>query len=218
MVMRTELEVDNPSVAAASTGTTAVRTLRRTVSSYYAPFLRVMEISYPNGRRHSIVTSATPVSDGEMRLIQWCIRNDTEDEAPAADVVAFDRQVTLEDRALLEQTWPDYALDLTANVHLKVDRPTIEIQDPRGNLPRRLVRPARFVSSHRTRVISTSSALRVPPRIAETSCASPAMSSPARQCTARWERLLVSLGLEARRWPKWPPTRARRSSTGRSAR
>ena len=128
MVMRTELDVGNPAVAASSTGTTALPTVRRTVSSYYAPFLRVMAITHPNGRRHRIVTTATPVDDTHMRLVQWCIRNDTEAEAPAAEIVAFDRQVTIEDQALLEQTWSDYAPDLTANVHLKTDRPTIEVR------------------------------------------------------------------------------------------
>jgi len=66
--------------------------------------------------------------------VQWCLRADTEEEAPGAEVVAFDRQVTLEDRELLESTWPDYALDVTANVHLKIDRPTIEIRRILGEI------------------------------------------------------------------------------------
>lgn len=133
-VMRNAIEVDNPDVAVTSTGTTAPRTVRTTTSSFYAPFLRVMEISYPSGRRHSIVTSATPVDDTHLRLVHWCLRGDTEEEAPGAEVVAFDRQVTLEDQALLESTWPDYALDLTANVHLKIDRPTIEVRRILGEI------------------------------------------------------------------------------------
>jgi hypothetical protein len=56
------------------------------------------------------------------------MRNDTEEEAPAADAIEFDRRVTLEDKALLEQVWPDYSLDLTANVHIRIDRPTVVIR------------------------------------------------------------------------------------------
>ncbi len=56
------------------------------------------------------------------------MRNDTEAEAPAADVVAFDRRITLEDKDLLEAVWPDYSLDVTDNVHIKVDRPTLVIR------------------------------------------------------------------------------------------
>jgi len=68
------------------------------------------------------------VDDTSLRLVQWVMRNDTEAEVPAADVVAFDRRVTLEDRDLLEATWPDYSLDLTDNVHIRVDRATVVIR------------------------------------------------------------------------------------------
>jgi hypothetical protein len=68
------------------------------------------------------------VDDTHLRLVQWVMRNDTEAEVPAADVVEFDRRVTLEDKELLEQTWPDYSLDLTDNVHIKIDRPTVVIR------------------------------------------------------------------------------------------
>jgi len=53
---------------------------------------------------------------------------DTEAEVPAADLVAFDRKVTLEDKEVLEGVWPDYSLELTDNVHIKVDRPTVVIR------------------------------------------------------------------------------------------
>ena len=72
--------------------------------------------------------SATPVDDTSLRLVQWVMRNDTEAEVPAADVIAFDRRVVDEDRTLLEGTWPDYSLDLTDNVHIKVDRATVVIR------------------------------------------------------------------------------------------
>jgi phenylpropionate dioxygenase-like ring-hydroxylating dioxygenase large terminal subunit len=129
MRLRTELEVENHMAEAQrSSGVTTARTVRSTVSELVGPFLRIMSITYPNGRHHVLVTSATPVDDTHLRVIQFAVRNDTEEETPAADVVAFDRLVTLEDRVLLENTHPDYELDLTQNVHLKVDRGTLELR------------------------------------------------------------------------------------------
>jgi phenylpropionate dioxygenase-like ring-hydroxylating dioxygenase large terminal subunit len=129
MRLRTELEVENHMAEAQrSSGVTTARTVRSTVSELVGPFLRIMSITYPNGRHHVLVTSATPVDDTHLRVIQFAVRNDTEEETPAADVVAFDRLVTLEDQVLLENTHPDYELDLTQNVHLKVDRGTLELR------------------------------------------------------------------------------------------
>ena len=128
MVMRTELEVSNPEESRHVTGETGTRTIRTTATTYHAPFMRVRDLTYPSGLRHTLVMAATPEDDASMRLVQWCIRSDTEDDVPAAEVIAFDRQVTLEDKSLLEKTWPDYELDVTANVHLKIDRPTLELR------------------------------------------------------------------------------------------
>jgi phenylpropionate dioxygenase-like ring-hydroxylating dioxygenase large terminal subunit len=133
--LRSELEVENHMAEAQlSNGITSTRTVRSTVSEFFAPFLRVMSITYPNGREHILVTSATPVDDTHLRLVQFAVRNDTEEETPAADVVAFDRLVTLEDQALLERTNPDYELDVTHNVHLKVDRGTLELRRIYGEI------------------------------------------------------------------------------------
>ena len=42
--------------------------------------------------------------------------------------MAFDRRVTWEDQALLEGIWAPYSEELAANVHIKVDKPTVEIR------------------------------------------------------------------------------------------
>lgn len=103
-------------------------TVRSTVSRFVAPFLRVMRITYPNGLRHMLVTGICPVDDEHLRLVQWCLRSDTEADVPAADVVAFDRAITLEDQALLEMTKPDYETELTDLAHIKVDKGTIAVR------------------------------------------------------------------------------------------
>ena len=134
MVMRTVVIVNNPEFGHHITGSDGATTTRTLNTTLYAPFLRVLDQTYPSGIRHTIAMGAIPIDDTSMRLIQWCMRSDSEDEVPAAEVIAFDRKVTLEDKALLESTWPDYELDLTDLVHLKVDKATIELRRIYGEI------------------------------------------------------------------------------------
>ncbi|MFN3254777.1 MAG: Rieske 2Fe-2S domain-containing protein [Ilumatobacter sp.] len=129
LVMRVLVTVENHlDIARRTNGVDEQQTVRTTESRLVAPFLRVMSITYPNGLRHLLVTGIAPVDDRHLRLVQWAARNDTEADVPAADVVAFDRAVTLEDKWLLEMTNPDYELELAQNVHIKVDRGTIAVR------------------------------------------------------------------------------------------
>lgn len=129
LVMHTRVVVENHLESAQkANGITAARTVRTTTSRMIAPFLRSMSIEYPNGLRHMLVTGICPVDDGQLRLVQFAIRSDTEADVAAADVVAFDRAVTLEDKWLLEMTKPDYELELTELAHIKVDKGTIAVR------------------------------------------------------------------------------------------
>ncbi len=100
-------------------------TMRHVESTWYLPFCRTLKITYPNGLMHLIFTAATPIDDRTSQIIQFCIRNDTEADAKAADIIAFDRQVTQEDRSVLEST--DFAapLDINAEQHMPSDQPGI---------------------------------------------------------------------------------------------
>lgn len=128
LVITSTLSVANPEFARPTTGEDTAFTTRRSETEFHAPFLRVLRSTYPGGIVHQIVTAATPVGDDRLRLVQWAVRNDREQDAPAADVVAFDRRVTWEDRAILEGIATPYSYRLSANVHVAVDRPTIEIR------------------------------------------------------------------------------------------
>ncbi len=79
-------------------------------SFWFMPFIRYGVIRYPNGLVHVLVTCATPISDGQTQVIQWVYRNDTEADVSTADVIAFDRAITLEDKAMLESCEPDVPL------------------------------------------------------------------------------------------------------------
>jgi phenylpropionate dioxygenase-like ring-hydroxylating dioxygenase large terminal subunit len=127
-VMHSDLSVANPKIAHASTGESGDKTMRSTSTELHGPFLRVLRIAYPSGRVHQIVMGATPVDNQRLRLVQWAVRNDTEEEAPAEAVVAFDRQVTWEDQRLLEGITYPYSPELSASVHIRVDRATIELR------------------------------------------------------------------------------------------
>jgi phenylpropionate dioxygenase-like ring-hydroxylating dioxygenase large terminal subunit len=128
MVIRNDVQVVNPDFARAVSGEQSERTVRSSETEFFAPFLRVLTSRYPSGAVHRIVTAATPVAEDRLRLVQWAVRNDSEDVAPAADVVAFDRRVTLEDKWVLEGIERPYSYELESNVHIKVDRPTVEMR------------------------------------------------------------------------------------------
>ncbi|MEO1403563.1 MAG: aromatic ring-hydroxylating dioxygenase subunit alpha [Cyanobacteria bacterium J06635_1] len=100
-------------------------TVRMSEGSWLMPFLRSLKITYPNGLVHLIFTAATPIDDRSIQVVQFCLRNDREADAKASDIVAFDRAVTLEDRAILEGTGYDVPLDILAEQHMASDKPGI---------------------------------------------------------------------------------------------
>src|SRR5438876_964115 len=80
----------NAESALRATGDT---TVRKRETLWFMPFARRLGITYPNGLKHYIVTNATPNDDGTMTLVQWCYRNDREEDVPATEVVAWDRKI-----------------------------------------------------------------------------------------------------------------------------
>lgn len=92
---------------------------------WYLPFTCKLRINYPNGLVHIIVNTATPINDSSSQIVQFCLRNDTEADTKTEDVVAFDRAVTLEDKAILETTDYDVPLDLKQEQHMMTDKPGI---------------------------------------------------------------------------------------------
>ncbi|MBD3885158.1 aromatic ring-hydroxylating dioxygenase subunit alpha [Phormidium tenue FACHB-886] len=119
------LEVLNPALQQQNLRIAAQKTLRSYDRVWYLPFTARAAISYPTGLTHVIVLTATPINDQASQLVQFCLRNDTETDAKASDVIAFDRAVTLEDRAVLESTDPDVELASAAEQHMVSDKPGI---------------------------------------------------------------------------------------------
>ncbi|MCX7930998.1 MAG: aromatic ring-hydroxylating dioxygenase subunit alpha [Rhodovarius sp.] len=125
-LMITEVPVRNPEIQKKVLRMDSDRTVRMMRGRWYMPFLRKLRIRYPNGLSHSIVTAATPIDDTRSQIVQFVYRNDTEADAKAEDIIAFDRLVTAEDRDILESTDPDVPLDQTGREYNMVsDRPGV---------------------------------------------------------------------------------------------
>jgi phenylpropionate dioxygenase-like ring-hydroxylating dioxygenase large terminal subunit len=103
-------------------------TQRITTAELHLPFGGVIRIGYPDGLVHIMFKGCCPVDDGHTRLVQFVVRNDTETDVPAADIVDFDDRVEAEDQVLLATVPTAYPTDLTANTHLRVDRSSIELR------------------------------------------------------------------------------------------
>lgn len=104
------------------------QTTRTLAMDWMMPFTIKLKITYPNGLEHIVVNTMTPITDGRSQMVQFCLRNDSEADTPAADVVAFDRAVTLEDKRILESTDCDVPLSLSQEQHMLTDRPGILIR------------------------------------------------------------------------------------------
>jgi phenylpropionate dioxygenase-like ring-hydroxylating dioxygenase large terminal subunit len=68
-------------------------TVRNTTTDVYGPALALLRIDYPDGLTHLMLKACTPIDDTTTRQLQVVLRNDTEADRPAADIVAFDALV-----------------------------------------------------------------------------------------------------------------------------
>lgn len=122
------LGVVNPEQQQKNLKMDASGTMRTLEMDWFVPFTIKLKIIYPNGLEHIIVNTMTPISDGCSQMVQFCVRNDTEADTPAQDVIAFDRAVTLEDKRILESTDYDVPLTPSKEEHMFTDRPGVMIR------------------------------------------------------------------------------------------
>lgn len=119
------LGVVNPQLQQANLKMAEAQTMRHLEMEWFMPFTVKLKITYPNGKVHIIVNTMTPITDSKSQMVQFCLRNDTEADTKAEDVVAFDRAVTLEDKRILETTDYDVPLSLSQEQHMFTDKPGI---------------------------------------------------------------------------------------------
>ncbi|MEM6449986.1 MAG: aromatic ring-hydroxylating dioxygenase subunit alpha [Cyanobacteria bacterium P01_D01_bin.105] len=123
-----KLGVVNPELQQKNLNMEEAQTFRTLTMDWMMPFTIKLKITYPNGLEHIVVNTMTPVSDRVSQMVQFCVRNDTNADTPAADVIAFDRAVTLEDKRILESTDYDVPLTPSREQHMFTDRPGIMIR------------------------------------------------------------------------------------------
>lgn len=122
------LGVANPELQKKNLKMASAETVRTLEMDWFVPFTVKLKIRYPNGLEHIIVNTMTPVNDNTSQMVQFCVRNDTEAQTPSSAVIAFDRQVTLEDKRILESTDPDVPLTMDQEQHISTDQPGIRVR------------------------------------------------------------------------------------------
>ncbi len=121
--VKATLGVVNPELQQKNLKMDQAQTFRTLDMDWFMPFTCKLRINYPNGLTHIIVNTATPIDDRSSQIVQFCLRNDSEAETKAADAIAFDRAVTLEDKAILETTDYDVPLEAKFEQHMMTDKP-----------------------------------------------------------------------------------------------
>ena len=109
----------------ANTGLAGVVT-RTTEAELVQPFVFRGALVYETGLRHVLYKTCTPIDDRRTLFFQFIGRNDAPPPERWDDIAAVDRAVQAEDRAIVERIDPEFHLDLTAEVHNKADRMTLE--------------------------------------------------------------------------------------------
>jgi phenylpropionate dioxygenase-like ring-hydroxylating dioxygenase large terminal subunit len=127
-VMHSEAPVNNRGISKELLRDASERTVRIIQGRWFLPFFRASRIDYPSGLTHVLCTGATPMDDRTSMICQWVYRSDSEAEAPAEKVIAFDRAVTTEDRTVLETTTWDVPLGMSEELHMPADKPGIEMR------------------------------------------------------------------------------------------
>lgn len=99
---------------------------RTTHAELVQPFVFRGVLEYETGLRHVLYKTCSPVDDRHTLIFQFIGRSDHPSSDRFETIAAVDRAVQAEDRALLEGVNPDFPLDITAELHTRSDRMTIE--------------------------------------------------------------------------------------------
>ncbi|NER83260.1 MAG: aromatic ring-hydroxylating dioxygenase subunit alpha [Leptolyngbya sp. SIO1D8] len=126
--VRGSLGVVNPDLQQKNLKMESSETVRTLEMDWFLPFTVKLKIIYPNGLEHLIVNTMTPIHNDTSQMVQFCVRNDTEADTSSSEVIAFDRQVTLEDKRILESTDYDVPLVMGKEQHMFTDKPGIMVR------------------------------------------------------------------------------------------
>jgi vanillate O-demethylase monooxygenase subunit len=100
----------------------------------FLPFCAKLSISFPDGGKLHILNAASPISARRTRVFVPICRN-FDKEAPLQPTLDFNHKVFDEDRAIVEQQYPqDLPIDLAEDVHIRADRASITYRQMLGEL------------------------------------------------------------------------------------
>ena len=98
--------------------------LWRRLFELFVPFTAKLTVFFPHGKLH-VLNAASPISARKTRLFVPICRNFDKD-APLQDTLDFNDQVFYEDKAIVEEQWPeDLPICLADEVHIAGDKSSI---------------------------------------------------------------------------------------------
>src|SRR5262245_59488172 len=108
---RYTIDANNPEAATVTSGSQASVVTRWMTTGFVLPFTICSTIRYATGLEHILLLLTTPIDDvtSYFTCVVW--RND-DFSVPADEVVAFDRRIGMEDRAMLERIPGVLSLDV----------------------------------------------------------------------------------------------------------
>jgi phenylpropionate dioxygenase-like ring-hydroxylating dioxygenase large terminal subunit len=121
---RYEAEVGNEA-GSTSSGLAAKVITRQMTTGFSLPFVVRSTIRYETGLDHLILLCTSPIDDASSYFTFVIWRND-DFSVPAEEVIAFDRAIGAEDKAMLERVPGVLPLDQTATVSVQADKPSVE--------------------------------------------------------------------------------------------
>ena len=123
---RYEVSAGNDATGAAASGHSAPVVQRAMTTGFSLPLLVLSTISYPvNGLEHVILLVSTPVDD-EHSLFTFVVWRNDDHSRPVDEVLALDRAIGAEDKAMLETIRGPLPLDATGLVNTQADRVSVE--------------------------------------------------------------------------------------------
>lgn len=120
-----EVMANNPEEAVVVSGSEADSVHRVMTTGFHLPFTVRSTIRYDDGLEHILLLCSTPVDDlnSLFTFVVW--RNDDHSIDPEA-IVAFDRAIGAEDKAMLERVPGTLPLGRLGVVNVQSDKPSVE--------------------------------------------------------------------------------------------
>lgn len=120
-----EVDAANPDEAVVTSGSTEAVVHRHMSTGFHLPFVVRSTIRYADGLEHILLLCSTPVDDinSLFTFVVW--RNDDFSTDPQ-EIVAFDRAIGAEDKAMLEQIPGTLPLERVGLANVQSDKPSVE--------------------------------------------------------------------------------------------